>query len=193
MQALCFFIRNCKTLRAVVVCFFIFLSANQLQAQNIEREGKEFPVPVGNPNQLFYLQRTENINTVVYELNNEKGILNATNPIRVFWLLFATSSRQENLSEMEKEFVYGVKIKSLEKNKCKFTLAAYPKIVLTLSKDSHKIYRVYVKPTTQQIILTQVYIKEKEGFLNIEPKVEYIEFSGTDVKSGKEVTERITP
>ena len=28
-----------------------------------------FPEPSGNPNQLFYLQRTPNVNTTVYELN----------------------------------------------------------------------------------------------------------------------------
>jgi hypothetical protein len=33
-----------------------------------------FPVPVGNPNQLFYLQRTTNTNTIVCELNlNKQG------------------------------------------------------------------------------------------------------------------------
>ena len=31
-----------------------------------------FPVPAGNAKQLFYLQRTSNTNTIVYELNLKK-------------------------------------------------------------------------------------------------------------------------
>ena len=34
---------------------------------------KGFPIPAGNSKQLFYLQRTPNKNTIVYELNYKNG------------------------------------------------------------------------------------------------------------------------
>jgi hypothetical protein len=48
-----------------------------------------FPVPSGNPNQLFYLQRTNNTNTIVCELNvNGKGQLDEESPVHVFWIRY---------------------------------------------------------------------------------------------------------
>ncbi len=34
----------------------------------------KFPVPLGNPKQLFYLQRTANTNTIICELNYNNNV-----------------------------------------------------------------------------------------------------------------------
>ena len=178
--------------KAINIALFVllFLSFNnKLLAQN----QNQFPIPSGNSNQLFYLQRTKNINTIVYELNIENGKLNPEKPIYAYWIMYTENQKRQDLSAMEKDFVYGIKINSTQKEGYQFTLAAYPKINLQLIKDSNQKYFVSVTPSKHQIRLTKVYIKEKDSNFKLEPTVEYIEFSGIDVLSGKEITERITP
>ncbi|WP_259071757.1 DUF4833 domain-containing protein [Mucilaginibacter sp. X4EP1] len=51
-------------LNALLFCFFL-LNTTYGHAQ----DSLKFPVPRGNPKQLFFLQRSQNTNTVVYELN----------------------------------------------------------------------------------------------------------------------------
>src|SRR6185437_583894 len=113
--------------KIVAIILFYFLCINKSLSQ-IE---KQFPVPAGNPNQLFYLQRSKNINTVIYELNIINGKLNSEKPIDVFWIMYTKDKKRENLSEMEKDFVYGVKINPPEKKEYSFTLAAYPKLIFS--------------------------------------------------------------
>jgi hypothetical protein len=183
-----FKVANSRVLNIVVFVLSVFLFQYKLSAQNKQ----QFPVPLAGPNQLFYLQRTQNINTIIYELNIENGKLNTETPIDVFWILYTENERRENLTTIEKDFVYGVKIKSLEKKEYQFTLAAYPKINLQLAKDSAQKYHVYVTPSKRQIKLTKVYIEEKENHFKLEPNIEFIEFIGIDLITGLEISERIT-
>jgi hypothetical protein len=173
----------------LLLLFYGNLSA----AQNNTEISKEFPVPAGNANQLFYLQRTENTNTIIYEINEENGQLNTENPIRIFWILYTKQEQHEDLSDMEKKFAYGIKIHSTGNSQYQFILVACPKITLELKKDVRQKYQVYVTPSKQQIILQKVYIKEKKERFKLEPSVEYIEFTGKDVLSGKDVIEKIVP
>jgi hypothetical protein len=171
-----------------------FLSCDlTLLGQNGKGDEKKLPVPSGNPKQLFYLQRSKNTNTVVYELNEQNGVLNTENPIHISWILYEKQERREELSTMENRFAYGIKITSSTKESYEFTLVAYPKISLQLMKGADQKYHVYISPSRQQIILQKAYIKVIPGGFQLGPNVEYIEFSGIDVVSGKEVTERITP
>lgn len=182
-------VANSGVINIVAFVLIVFLFNGKLPAQNKQ----QFPVPLGNPNQLFYLQRTKNINTIVYELNIENGKLNTEAPINVFWILYTENEKREKLSALEKDFVYGVKVKPIEKKEYQFTLAAYPKINLYLTKDVDQKYHVYVTPSKHKIKLTKIYIEEKENRFKPQPNVEFIEFSGTDAITGLEITERIIP
>ncbi|HXU27795.1 MAG TPA: DUF4833 domain-containing protein [Bacteroidia bacterium] len=185
--------KRLEVTKILVFILLMVLSSYKLLAQDIKEDGKEFPIPAGNPHQLFYLQRIENINTVIYELNEQNGSLNTEEPIHAFWILYAEQKKHEELSAIEKKYAYGLKMGPSIKEKYKFTLVAYPKISLQLAKDANQQYHVYVTPLKQQMILHRVYIKVKEGGFNIKPNIEYIEFSGIDVVSEKEITERIVP
>ena len=60
-----------------------------------EKEKKVFPKPE-KTNMLFYVQRTFNINTLIYELNiDDKQELNTTEPIKIYWVNYATNNSTE--------------------------------------------------------------------------------------------------
>ncbi len=63
----------------------MLLSFAKVHAQ----EGLHFPKPAGNANQLFYLQRSENTNTVIYELNKKDGVLDTVAPVHIYWICYA--------------------------------------------------------------------------------------------------------
>jgi phosphatidylinositol phosphate synthase len=187
------FLKTLLNTKAGKITLLILVCGTKLLAQNITANEKEFPTPTGNPQQLFYLQRTENTNTVVYELNEPNGNLDTDNPIHIFWIMYAKQKQQQELTEVEKKFAYGIKIKPANKEQYEFTLVAYPKINLQLTKNAKQKYGVYTSLNGQSIILHRVYIKVKETEFALKPTVEYVELSGTDVISGKEITKRITP
>jgi len=73
------------------ICFIILVQlfqSNIIMAQN----EVSFPKPNGNSNQLFFLQRTPNANTVVYELNVKNGELDSIEPVHIFWILYGKNA-----------------------------------------------------------------------------------------------------
>ena len=171
----------------MVICLF----PNKILAQVPKDNNTEFPAPTGNPNQLFYLQRTKNTNTVIYELNKKNGLLDSKNPIHIFWILFTSNEERQELSSIEKKFAYGITITAIGNEEYQFTLVAYPKITLQLKKGADQNHHVYLTLSGKLMILQRTFIKEKEGNFSLNPAIEYIDFFGIDVVSGKEINERI--
>lgn len=176
-----------NTMIVIVIC----MSPYKILSQNLKESNTDFPVPKGNPNQLFYLQRTKNTNTVIYELNKKNGLLDSKNPIHIFWILFSSNEERQELSSIEKKYAYGITITAISSEEYEFTLVAYPKITLHLKKDSDQNYHVYITLSGKVMILQRTFIKEKEGGFSLSPTIEYIDFFGIDVMSGKETNERI--
>lgn len=177
-----------RTMIMIVIC----MSPQKILSQNLKENNTEFPTPKGNPNQLFYLQRTKNTNTVIYELNKKNGLLDSKNPIHIFWILFTSNEEHQELSSIEKKYAYGITITAIGNEDYQFTLVAYPKITLHLKKDSDKNHHVYITLSGKLMMLQRTFIKEKEGGFSLSPTIEYIDFFGIDVASGKEMNERIS-
>jgi hypothetical protein len=68
---------------ALLTAFHLPTKNSIIAAASIDPQDT-FPVPKYNPKQLFYLQRTSNTNTIVYELNEDaKGQLEKDEPVHV--------------------------------------------------------------------------------------------------------------
>jgi hypothetical protein len=153
-----------------------------------------FPVPSGNPNQLFYLQRTANTNTIVCELNlNKKGQINETAPVHVFWILFPQGGMRKELTYIQRVFAYGIKSSPQGNGTYKLHFVSYKKQSLLLmhsSKDSK--YHVYATVNQKQVLLNRIFLKVEGGSL-WSPNIVYMEMKGTDPVTGKEQVERFKP
>src|SRR5258705_13711811 len=90
----------------VVLVFGIILNAPEAYSQ----DSLKFPTPTGNPNQLFFLQRSQNINTVIYELNFKNGMVDTVEPVHVFWICYAEHGQQEELTELQRKRAYGLQL-----------------------------------------------------------------------------------
>lgn len=71
----------------------------------------DWPVP-SEPNQIFYVQRSINSNTVVYTVRfNRDGSIDQKNPVHVYWRRYDTNGARKALKFVEQKFVYGVNVR----------------------------------------------------------------------------------
>lgn len=152
-----------------------------------------FPIPKFGPKTQFYVQRTPNTNTIMYELNMKNGVLDDDNPIHVYWIRYANGGGIEELSYIQRKFAYGLKVSKVAEEKYKLLFAAYDKIPFYLMKSTAGIFHTYVEVNGKMIVLKRIYIRIDKGGTFWAPNVKYVEFKGTEVASGKEVIQRINP
>ncbi len=153
-----------------------------------------FPVPSGNPLQLFYLQRTANTNTIVCELNYDKnGKLNDESPVHVFWIRYPEGGMRKELNYIQRVFAYGIKSQAMGDGSYKLHFVSYRKQTFTLmpSPRDNK-YRVYATINKKPAQLNRLFVKVDGGSF-WSPNVVYMEMKGIDVATGKEVMERFKP
>ncbi len=151
-----------------------------------------FPVPRGVANQLFYLQRDPNTNTVIYQLNvNSAGQLDEDEPINVFWIRYDEQSQRKDLNFIQRKFAYGLSAKKVAPNKYELKFAAYGKVPFTLMKSSvDNAFHVYTLVANKQIQLERVYLRIEGGTFWV-PNVKYIEFKGLDTATRSPIVSRV--
>lgn len=152
-----------------------------------------FPIPRFNAKTQFYVQRTPNTNTIMYELNMKGGVLDEKDPVHVYWIRYASGGGTEELSYIQRKFAYGVKVTKVAEGKFKLLFAAYDKIPFYLMKSTAGIYHTYVEIEGKMMILRRLYIRIDPGGTFWAPNVKYVEFKGTEVGTGKELVKRINP
>lgn len=162
----------------------IFFTASKLSAQ------EKFPVPICDSNQLFYLQRTSNSNTLIYELNYKNSVLNAEEPIHVYWMKYNEQGQKAELNFLQRKFAYGIKSTLISKDQYKLHLVSYKDYPMYLLKGANNKYCVYATINQKKAIVSRIFVKIIGGSL-WSPNVEYVEVKGTDPVTGKEVMERL--
>jgi len=156
----------------------------------IPRIRLEFKTP-DEPNQLFYVQRSPNSNTVIYAANlDAQGNLNASAPVEVFWRKFNIDGSKQPLNFMERMMAYGVKMGARKPGQpITFTIAALPQRRLTLSLDAQRHPQATMQMDGRTVKLVYVYLQVVEGGLL--PSVPSLDIFGIDVSSGKALHEHL--
>lgn len=151
-----------------------------------------FPVP-HTPNMLFYMQRTPNANTIIYDLNLKKdGSLNESEPVNIYWIRYTENNERKGLNYIQRKFAYGLKIKQLEKDKYELRSVAYDKKKMYLMKAAEGGYHIYTQIGQTMAILSRIYLQIEGGTFWF-PNVVYIEMKGIDPATGKEIKEQFKP
>jgi hypothetical protein len=147
----------------------------------------EFKVP-DEPNQLFYVQRSPNANTVVYAAKLEpKGDFNTRTPVEAFWRKFNIDGGKKSLNFIERMMAYGVRVTAGQP--VTFTIAALPERKLTLGWDAQHRPQATMVMGGRTVKLAYVYLQVEEGGLM--PDVPSLDIVGTDIASGKAIREHL--
>ncbi len=166
------------------------LSSTVTESDRIEHLRPEFKTP-DEPNQLFYVQRSPNSNTVIYAAKLDgHGEINRSDPVEGFWRKFNIDGSRQPLNFIERMMAYGVKADRAQPGKpITFTVAALPERKLTLSLDANHKPEALMQIGTHTVKLAYVYLQVVEGGLM--PDVPALDVFGTDIASGKAIHEHI--
>ncbi len=180
---------SAKPAAAAVLAISLLLSG--LPAGAAAPPALTFPVPSGIPNQLFYLQRDPNTNTVIYQLNvNQAGQVDEDEPIRIFWIRYAEQGQQQDLNFIQRKFAYGVKAKKIGPDKYELRFAAYSKRPFYLMKAGpDRAFHVYTAIANKQSVLDRIYLRIEGGTFWV-PNVKYVELKGINPATREPVVER---
>ncbi|MFA6275832.1 MAG: DUF4833 domain-containing protein [Pedobacter sp.] len=182
-----------RKINIVVIKVAVALAMLLLSQMVIAQETKpaKLPTPRGK-DLLFFLQRTPDANTVIYELNYKTdGSIDYKSPVKGSWIRYAENGIYKDLTGFEKKFAYGVKCKAIGDGAFEIRLAAYQKIAMYLlkSEDDQK-YRIYIKDEGKNLLLKRIFVKVNGGTFWF-PKVEYIDLFTTNSDNGIEILKRI--
>jgi len=186
-------IRN-KSIIISIVVLMSLLEAFSLTAQKITPMYDPMPVPPDKKSMLFYLQRTMDKNTVIYETNADaNGSINVKDPIKIYWIDYDEGGGTSELTVTQNKLAYGLKVKLIDKKRkiWKVNLVSYKKLDLIMKPGADKIYHMYTKINGKEAMLTKflVYIT---GGTYMKPDIKHIEITGKD-KAGKVVSQKLIP
>ncbi|MBB5637875.1 phosphatidylglycerophosphate synthase [Pedobacter cryoconitis] len=179
----------------LLTALFSFGSATTAAAQTQDVSNPspiKFPVPKGIANQLFYVQRDPNTNTIICELNvNAKGQVDKDNPVHVYWIRYTEDESRKELGYIQRKFAYGIESKALPNDQFELRFVSHKKLPLYLSKDEDdKKYHVYVTVNNKKIQVERIFLRIEGGSFWL-PNVKYVEIKGLNTSNNTLITERI--
>ena len=152
-----------------------------------------YPRPDMYPNRLFYIQRNQNTNAVIYEANIlQGGLLNLTNPIKINWIQFDSENKTENIQELnhiQKKLAYGYTFKVIQQNLIQFEFVAYNTLKLFLMKDESDRFRVVTQIQKTNAYLSNIYVYAED--FGVFPQVKFAEFYGRDIEKGDPLYQKL--
>jgi hypothetical protein len=155
-----------------------------------------FPVPDSNPKMLFYLQRSLDINTIVYEANYmNDGTLFEEMPVNIYWIDYEHKARRSSLTKAQRKYAYGIKgkLQGPEKAHYLINIVSYKKVNIFLKPgEKDKKYAAYVIINGKPAILKRIFINIIGG-TPISPKIAFIQLEGIDLRTSASVREQFVP
>lgn len=181
-----------RALKMRIIFVLALLFTNTLWAQNTNPSPLSFPTPKNIDNMLFYLQRDPNINTLIYALNLEKdGEINRSQPVNAYWLRYAEKGEKKELGYIQRKFAYGILAKELSKDKFELRFVSHKKLPFYLLRSgTDQKYYVTVTLNDKKIKINRLFVRIEGGSFWL-PNVKYASIEGTELATGKPITERI--
>ncbi len=155
-----------------------------------------YPTPPDGLNRLFYIQRTGNTNTIVYDANvSGTRTFKSNDPINIYWLRYAEGGAAQGLTYLQRTFAYGVKSQKIAGTvDYEFHLVSYAKKKLRLAFDAQGKPYALVEVNGRKMKLDRIFVKiDKSTTFTLAPKVEHVEFWGKDPTTGAAVYEKFIP
>jgi hypothetical protein len=189
-----------KVLPVVTLLLFLlsFFNPGNVQSANAQTADQsnpsplKFPVPKGVTNQLFYLQRDPNTNTIICQLNtNAKGEVDKDEPVNVYWLRYQENGEKKDLGYVQRKFAYGIDSKYLGKDQYELRFVSHKKLPMYLIKSEvDKKYHVFVTVNNKKIQVERIFLRIEGGSFWL-PNVKYVEIKGLNTATNASITERI--
>ena len=147
----------------------------------IEYIRPDWPVP-DDRNQIFFVQRSTNPNTVVYTARYEAdGAIDADDPVGVYWRRFNDDGAVRALNFIENRAAFGVRTDSLGNGQFDVRMRALPDLRLVLAEASDGP-ALYLPREAGVLRLSFAYLEIDDS--GLVPSVTNIILTGRDTQSG---------
>jgi hypothetical protein len=168
------------------------LKSHVTEMDQVPRVHPEYPVP-SEPNQIFYIERSSNSNTVVYAANlDAQGHLDQHTPVIAYWRWYNVDGHRKPLNFAERMLAYGIKSVKHDGPDGSFTfrLAALPERTIYVGLDGKGRPEAFGKVENRWARLVYIYLEvDDSGLL---PDVTAMDFFGIDKATGKALREHVT-
>lgn len=153
----------------------------------------DYPVPPESATRVFFIQRSINANTVVYEARQRAdGTLDPQQPIHGYWLRYASSGERRALNFVEENFAYGVRAEpDGQPGTWSVRFAAYGARDMRLRLDANGRPALVGEIAGRSARLVSTYLHVREG--RFWPSVTAVDVYGVDLATGAALHERIVP
>jgi hypothetical protein len=150
----------------------------------------EFPIPPHSKKSLFYIHRSPNPNTVIYEINlTDKNTIDSEDPVKVYWIRYGEKGQQRDLNYLEKTFAYGVKSEPIDQLKFRMQFVASKDKTFDVTVDENGQALAMMAISGKQSRLTKIFVQVAEdGWW---PRVAYVEFFGVEDQTNKPTYEKM--
>ncbi len=144
---------------------------------------------------LFYIQRTGNSDTIVYDANTgDHGQFQKNNPVIIYWKRTDKNGLKEGLNYLQRTRAYGIKhVPAGSINEYYFHLIAYPQRNFLLKTDDCGHPAVLLTLAGKEAYVKRIFIDLEPAKLGLIPTIHYIEIFGVDVQTGEAVYEKLRP
>jgi hypothetical protein len=150
-----------------------------------------YPVPPMTPDLLFFIQRNQNENTVIYEVNRDNnGLINLDLPMIAYWKQYTWGGKIKKLNYIQNKLAYGYTSTNISNELVKFNFVSYKDIDFFIVKEKPSDhYIVSCTINGQRAILKNIYVYAHE--LGVFPDVKFIELYGEIMDTKLPVYEKI--
>jgi hypothetical protein len=148
-----------------------------------------YPVPPTSSRTLFYIQRSNNANTVIYEANLHNNTFNPKEPVQVYWIRYAEQGQKRALNFIERTVAYGVKCSPAGSEEFVMNFVASKARQAHIFLDGAGRASALMNIGNKQSRLNKIFVQVAEdGWW---PKIDYLEFFGTDTLTNEPTYEKM--
>jgi hypothetical protein len=145
-----------------------------------------YPVLEKKDGLLFYIQRNQNINAVIYTLNTlHGGVINLAEPIKIQWIKYDEQKRESyhELNAIQRSLAYGYHHQVINHDCIEMYFLPYPQLKFYIIKNDSASYEVRTTIDGQLLTLDMIYIYAED--LGIFPQVKFAEIYGTHTRDSQ--------
>ncbi len=180
-----------KLLTAIIFLFYANSIIANADPIHCDPDGK-YPVPKNlNKQMLFFIQRSLNSNTVIYDVNlTEQGFIDTDEPISVYWRRYNSNGAIKNLKWFETSFAYGIESENEGNGEFSVYFSSYKKrkARLYVNKSNKPVLEISMLGYKARPYCAYVQLKDNAA---IYPQVLYVDLYGRELKTGKILYEKL--
>lgn len=152
---------------------------NHCKIEGLKGLPEHYPVP-DIDDMLFFIQRNQNTNTVIYKINrNCNNCINTSDPIDIYWKQYNNNREDSPINYIQKKLAYGIEFEMINEDALQLNIISYPQFKIFVTKNDNGCYKAVGKINSVWSELSNVYVFADES--GAFPVVKYLEIYGTQI------------